>query len=153
MKLTTQSRYGVRAIFDIAYHSDGLGTQVNDISRRQGISSRYIEQIFQKLRKGKIISSKRGPRGGYFLARKPEQISIGEIIRITEGGLDPVFCVNDNSKKSCERSNECVTRMVWREAGKRLNEYFDSVTVQDLCDMAREKGVKREIDQRYMFFI
>ena len=105
------------------------------------------------MRKGKIISSKRGPRGGYFLAKKPEQISIGEIVRITEGGLDPVFCVNDNSKKSCERSKECVTRMVWREAGKRLNEYFDSVTVQDLCDMAREKGVKREIDQRYMFFI
>ncbi len=153
MKLTTQSRYGVRAVFDIAYHSDGLGTQVSDISRRQEISSRYIEQIFQKLRKGKIISSRRGPKGGYFLARKPEEISIGEIIRITEGGLDPVFCVSDHSKKSCERSKDCVTRIVWREAGKRLNEYFDSVTIKDLCDMAREKGVKREIDQKYMFFI
>ena len=70
MKLTTQSRYGVRAIFDIAYHSEGLDTQVNDISRRQGISSRYIEQIFQKLRKGKIIGSRittTGARSRYFL--------------------------------------------------------------------------------------
>ena len=99
MKLTTQSRYGVRAILDIAYHSEGLDTQVNDISRRQGISSRYIEQIFQKLRKGKIIGSRRGPKGGYFLTKKPEEISIGEIIRITENGLDPVFCVVTIPKK------------------------------------------------------
>jgi Rrf2 family transcriptional regulator, iron-sulfur cluster assembly transcription factor len=153
MKLTTQSRYGVRAIFDIAYHSEGLDTQVNDIARRQKISSRYIEQIFQKLRKGKIIGSRRGPKGGYFLARKPEEITVGEIIRITEGGLDPVFCVGDNSKKSCERSAECVTRLIWCEAGRRLNEYFDSVTVKDLCDMAREKRIPRELDKKYMYFI
>jgi Rrf2 family transcriptional regulator, iron-sulfur cluster assembly transcription factor len=153
MKLTTQSRYGVRAIFDIAYNSEGLDTQVNDISRRQGISSRYIEQIFQKLRKGKIIGSRRGPKGGYFLIKKPAEISIGEIIRITENGLDPVFCVNDNSKKICDRSAECVTRLIWCEAGRRLNEYFDSVTIKDLCDMAREKGITRELDKRYMYFI
>jgi Rrf2 family transcriptional regulator, iron-sulfur cluster assembly transcription factor len=153
MKLTTQSRYGVRAIFDIAYHSEGLDTQVNDISRRQGISSRYIEQIFQKLRKGKIIGSRRGPKGGYFLAKKPEEISIGEIIRITENGLAPVFCVSDNSKKTCDRSGECVTRSIWCEAGRRLNEYFDSVTIKDLCDMAREKGITRELDKKYMYFI
>jgi len=153
MKLTTQSRYGVLAIFDIAYHSEGLDTRVNDISRRQGISRGYIEQIFQKLRKGNIIGSRRGPRGGYFLAKKPEEITVGEIIRITEGGLDPVFCINNNSKKACDRSSECVTRLIWCEAGRRLNEYFDSVTIKDLCDTARKKGIKREIDQRYMFYI
>ena len=153
MKLTTQSRYGVRSIFDIAYHSEGLDTQVNDISRRQGISSRYIEQIFQKLRKGKIIGSRRGPKGGYFLARKAEEITVGEIVRITEGGLDPVSCLGDNPKKKCGRSSECVTRPVWCEAGRRLNEYFDSVTVKDLCDAAREKGIPREIDRKYMYFI
>ena len=94
MKLSTHSRYGVRAVFDIAYNSEGLEAQVRDISRRQGISPRYIEQIFQKLRKGGIVGSKRGPRGGYFLAKKPEEITIGEIVRITEGNIDPVPCVN-----------------------------------------------------------
>ncbi len=72
MRLSTQSRYGVRAIFDIAYHSEGLATQVKDISRRQGISARYIEQIFQKLKKAGIIGSKRGPLGGYFLNKRLE---------------------------------------------------------------------------------
>jgi len=76
MKLSTQSRYGVRAIFDIAFHSNGTETQVKDISRRQGVSPRYIEQIFQKLKKAGVIGSKRGPAGGYFLNKKPEEISV-----------------------------------------------------------------------------
>ena len=80
MRLSTQSRYGVRAIFDIAYHSEGLETQVKDISRRQEISPRYLEQIFQKLKKGGIVGSKRGPSGGYFLNKKPEEITIGQIV-------------------------------------------------------------------------
>ncbi len=153
MRLTTQSRYGVRAVFDIAYHSGGAETQVAAISRRQEISPRYIEQIFQKLKKGKLISSRRGPKGGYFLSRKPEEITLGEIIRLTEGGLEPVFCVSNRSKKKCERTKECVTRVVWTEAGRRLEEYFDSITVKDLCDMAQEKGIEREMDQRYVYYI
>jgi Rrf2 family protein len=93
MKLTTQSRYGVRAIFDIAYNSGGLETQVKDISRRQDISPRYIEQIFQKLKKAGIVGSKRGPSGGYFLHKKAEEITVGDIIRITEEPIDPVHCI------------------------------------------------------------
>lgn len=99
MKLSTQSRYGVRAIFDIAFHSEGLGTQVKDISRRQEISPRYLEQIFQKLKKAGILGSKTGPQGGYFLSKKPEKITVGDIIRVTEGGLEPVFCVNPRNLK------------------------------------------------------
>ena len=139
MRLSTQSRYGVRAIFDIAYHSEGLGTQVKDISRRQGISPRYLEQIFQKLRKAGLIESKRGPSGGYFLAKKPEEISVGMIVRITEGGLDPVLCTaSGRSKKPCIRSGECVTQVIWSEAGNKLKEYFDSVTIKDLCGNAQK---------------
>ena len=139
MRLSTQSRYGVRAIFDIAYHSEGLETQVKDISRRQGISQRYLEQIFQKLKKAGIVGSKRGPSGGYFLGKKPESISLGEVIRVTEGGINPVRCINaGDSRQPCERSAECVTKIVWNEAGKRLTDYFDSVTIGDLCNLARE---------------
>jgi Rrf2 family iron-sulfur cluster assembly transcriptional regulator len=154
MRLSTQSRYGVRAIFDIAYHSEGLETQVKDISRRQGISQRYLEQIFQKLKRGGIVGSKRGPSGGYFLNKKPEDITVGEVIRITEGDIAPVLCVDpEDSSQPCERSWECVTQIVWNEAGKRLTEYFDSVTIKDLCKLAGEKGIKKDLNKRFMYYI
>lgn len=154
MKLSTQSRYGVRAIFDIAYHSEGLDTQVKDISRRQGISQRYLEQIFQKLKRGGIVGSKRGPTGGYFLNKKPENITVGEIIKITEGDIAPVLCVNpEDSTKPCERSGECVTQIVWNEAGNRLKDYFNSVTIKDLCKLAREMGINKDLDKRFMYYI
>ena len=154
MRLSTQSRYGVRAIFDIAYHSEGLETQVKDISRRQGISSRYLEQIFQKLKRAGIIGSKRGPTGGYYLNKKAEEITVGEIVRITEGCIDPVLCMDtEDSSQPCDRIGECVTRLIWNEAGNRLKEYFDSVTINDLCQMAQGMGLKKELDRRFMYYI
>ncbi len=154
MRLSTQSRYGVRAIFDIAYHSEGLETQVKEISRRQGISQRYLEQIFQKLKKAGIVGSKRGPSGGYFLGKKPEEITVGEVVRITEGGINPVLCVNpEDSTQPCGRLGGCVTQIVWNEAGKRLKEYFDTVTIRDLCRMAKEMGIKKDLDKRFMYYI
>ena len=154
MRLSTQSRYGVRAIFDIAYHSAGLETQVKDISRRQGISQRYLEQIFQKLRRAGIVGSKRGPSGGYFLGKKPEDITLADVIRVTEGNISPVLCVNPgDSTQPCERSGECVTQIVWNEAGKRLKDYFDSVTVRDLCELAKQMGIKKDFDKRFMYYI
>ena len=154
MKLSTQSRYGVRAIFDIAYNSEGLETQVKDISRRQAISPRYLEQIFQKLKRAGIVGSKRGPSGGYFLNKKPEDITVGEIVRITEGGIDPVLCLDpEDLTQPCDRLGECVTRLIWDEAGNRLKEYFDSVTIKDLCRMAQKMGLRKELDQRFMYYI
>ena len=154
MRLSTKSRYGVRAIFDIAYHSEGLETQVNDISRRQEISPRYIEQIFQKLKKAGIIGSKRGPKGGYFLVKKPEEITVGEIVRVTEGDIDPVLCLDpEDPDQPCGRSKECVTRIIWNEAGNRLKEYFDSVTIRNLCENAQEMGIKKEMRGRLMYYI
>ena len=154
MRLSTQTRYGVRAIFDIAYHSEGLETQVKDISRRQGISQRYLEQIFQKLKRAGIVGSKRGPSGGYFLSKKAEDITVGEVIRITEGGIAPVLCINPkDSTQPCERSGECVTQIIWIEAGKRLKEYFDSITIKDLCNQAQKMGLKKDLDKRFMYYI
>ena len=117
MRLSTQSRYGVRAIFDIAYHSEGLETQVKDISRRQGISQRYLEQIFQKLKKGGIVGSKRGPSGGYFLNKRPEDITVGELIRITEGSINPVLCVNP-WRSQADRMGCSDRRIQRRQAGR-----------------------------------
>jgi Rrf2 family transcriptional regulator, iron-sulfur cluster assembly transcription factor len=145
----------LRALFDIAYHSAGLSTQVKDISARQGISPRYIEQIFQKLKRAGIVKSIRGPSGGYYLARSPDEIKVGDIMRATEGNIDLVFCLGHNKKatKSCERAVQCVARDVWSEASTRLLDYLDSITLQDLCKQAQKRGVERVIDKHLMYYI
>jgi len=155
MKISTQSRYGLRALFDIAYHSAGLSTQVKDISRRQGISPRYIEQIFQKLKRAGIIKSVRGPSGGYYLARRLDEISAGDVVRATEGNIYLVHCAGfrKNTGKGCERMEQCVVRDVWTEASDKIMNYLDSVTLQDLCKEAQLKGVERVIDKHLMYYI
>ncbi len=161
MKLSTKSRYGVRALFDMAFHAGTLPVQIKDISRRQNISPRYLEQIFQDLKKAGLVKSRRGPQGGYFLTRKPEEITVYEIINAAETDIALVECARDEgcktggrrSKKPCEFDNQCVTQMLWREAGKRLRDYFTSVTLKDLCGYAKDLGIEKELDHRYMYFI
>ena len=155
MKISTQSRYGLRALFDIAYHSAGLSTQVKDISARQAISPRYIEQIFQKLKRAGIIKSVRGPSGGYYLARKIDEITAGDVVRATEGAVELVHCSGTKNKptKRCDRIQKCPVKDVWTEASKRLMAYLDSVTLQDLCKEAQLKGVERLIDKHLMYYI
>ena len=155
MKISTKSRYGLRAVFDIAYHSAGLSTQVKEISARQAISARYIEQIFQKLKKAGIIKSTRGPSGGYCLAKKFDEISVGDIVRAAEGTVQLVRCADPSKSggKTCDRMQQCVVRDVWTEATERLMTYLDSVTLQDLCEEAQSKGVERVIDKHLMYYI
>src|SRR3954447_25395574 len=98
MKLSTKTRYGVRAVFDIAYHNSGRPTQARDIARRQDVPLRYLEQIFQELRRAHLIDAKRGPRGGYFLARAPEEITLGDVVRAVQGPID-LFTPDEAPKK------------------------------------------------------
>jgi Rrf2 family protein len=140
------TRYGTRALFDIAYHSVGLPIPVQEISTRQEIPIRYLEQIFHKLKRAKLIKSKKGPSGGYVLAQAPEKITVGDIIRAVKEPLDLVFCVSAEAEngKTCHRAEQCVTRPVWEEAGRLIKEYFNSITITDLCEDARSKDVKKE---------
>ena len=143
MKITTQIQYGVRSLCDIAYNSAGSPAQVRSISERQGISPRYIEQIFQKLKRGGILKSVRGPAGGYYLARSPEKISVGDVIRAVDGhSIQLVLCGGDKKirRKACERNGRCVLSDVWGEASTRLMDYFDSVTIHKVCEEARKRG-------------
>lgn len=155
MRITTTSRYGVRALFDVAYHGGGQPTQIKDISRRQRISQRYLEQIFNKLLKAGLLKSRRGPRGGYMLARDPAQITISDIINAAQGPIVPVRCLEDCEKKSqeCDILNGCITRHVWKETQRLLVDYYNSVSIADLCSMARKQGVSRDLDHKYMYFI
>ncbi len=155
MRITTTSRYGVRALFDVAYHGGGQPTQIKDISRRQKISQRYLEQIFNKLLKAGLLKSRRGPRGGYMLARGANEITVGDIINAAQGPIIPVRCLapSEAKKQDCEILGGCITRHVWQETQKILVDYYNSVSVADLCVLARKQGVSRDLDHKYMYFI
>lgn len=153
MKLSTKSRYGLRALFDMAYHSGTLPAQIKDISRRQAISPRYLEQIFQNLKKAGLLKSRRGPQGGYFLAKNPRDITVKDIVLAVEGKIALVDCTEDGCEKKCEFDNHCVTQIVWGEATRRLHEYFESVTLQDLCEEGKKLGLEKELDHRFMYYI
>jgi len=154
MRLSTKSRYGLRAMFDIAFNCGNAPTQIQDISRRQHISQRYLEQIFQSLKKGGLLRSKRGPQGGYILAREPHEITLKEIIQATEGDLLLVECASKGRKKTgCEFDGACVTQSVWQEAAAKLNDYFATLTLKDLCDRGESMGVSREKDLRFVYHI
>lgn len=153
MRLSTKSRYGTRALFDIAYNSVGLPTQIKDISRRQQISPRYLEQIFQKLKKAGLLGSKRGPSGGYFLLKDPSEITLGDIVRATEGPFELVFCTSENPKKICPREEDCVAREMWTDISRKLGDFFDSISIAQLCEQARDMGVEREYNHPYNYQI
>lgn len=144
MKVTTEIQYGVRSLCDMAYNMQEGPVQARCIAERQNISSRYVEQIFQKLRKNGIIRSVRGPTGGYCLVRAPEEITVGDVIRAVDGGdVCLVLCggKKKRSKQVCERFGNCVVSEVWDEASKKLMSYFDSVTIDTICEEARQRGM------------
>lgn len=155
MRIATASRYAVRAVFDVAYHGAGLPTQIKDISRRQKISQRYLEQICNKLLRAGVLKSRRGPRGGYVLADKPARISVGDVIVAAQGPIVPVGCLEQRPGDSdcCEMIDQCVTRHIWRKTQRLLTGYFDSVSIADLCLAARDQGISRDLDHKYMYFI
>lgn len=158
MRLSTKSRYGLRALFDIAYNCGNMPAQIQDISRRQQISPRYLEQIFQNLKRAGILKSKRGPQGGYTLARKLDEITVLEILNATEQDVLLVSCAGLTKKKSkrqleCPFEGKCVTQTVWEEASNLLNELFSGMTLQTLCQRGQEMGIKKEQDHRFMYYI
>ena len=146
MRLTTKSRYGLRALFDIAYNCGTMPAQIQDISRRQEISPRYLEQIFQNLKRAGLLKSKRGPQGGYVLSRKPGEITVLEILNATEQDVLLVDCAGVTPKKrrskiDCPFEGKCVTQTVWAEANALLDTLFGGLTLQTLCQRAHDMGI------------
>ena len=155
MRLTTMSRYGTRAIFDIAYNCTGTPVQVKDIAERQQIPVKYLEQIFHKLKKAAFIKSERGPGGGYLLTKDPGESTVGNIIRAVQEDTDLVACVCLSSEDGtpCEREKQCVTRSVWKEAASRIHDFFETVTIADLCKDAQKKNIKKEMNHSFEYSI
>ena len=130
MKLSTRSRYGTRILVDLARHNDQGPVQIGEISKRQDISVKYLEQLIRPLKQADLVTSVRGPKGGHLLAVKPDEITLGQIVRLFEGQSDLVECVSNPEK--CSMSDDCQVRLAWRDATRVLYEKLDATTIADL---------------------
>ena len=133
MKISTRGRYALRFMIDLAMHSENQYIALKDISARQEISVKYLEQIASLLSKHGLLMSIRGQQGGYKLSRSPANYSVGEILRLTEGPLAPVACL-ENPDMPCERLAVCKTLPFWRGLYKVIEEYVDNYTLEDLVN-------------------
>ncbi len=138
MKISTKGRYALRMLLDLAEHREDGYVALKDIANRQNVSKKYLEQIVPIFNKSDILKTNRGYQGGYMLAKAPDKYTVGQILRLTEGSLSPVPCV-DQDPIECERSTFCATLPMWRGLSRVINEYLDSVTLQDLLDQQREQ--------------
>lgn len=139
MKISTKGRYALQLMLDLAVYNTGEPVSIKDISKRQGISEKYLEQIISILNKAGYVRSIRGPQGGYFLSKKPEEYTVGMILRQTEGDLAPVSCVG-NENPGCERQEECVTVKIWQQINDAVNGVIDNITLANLVEWQAEKA-------------
>lgn len=138
MKISTKGRYALRLMLDLAIYNTGDVVVLKDIAKRQDISEKYLEQIISILNKAGFVRSTRGSQGGYTLTRKPEEYTVGMILRLTEGPLAPVACVVDDAEM-CDRKDDCVTRIVWEKMYKAVNDVVDGITLADLVEWETSK--------------
>ena len=138
MRISTKGRYALRMMLDLAEHRECGFIALKELAERQNISKKYLEQIIPMLAKGNILRTSRGTMGGYMLARSPEKITVGEILRLTEGSLSPVACV-DEDPIECARCAECPTLPIWQGLSRVIREYLDGITLQDILDQQNAK--------------
>lgn len=132
MMISTRGRYALRVMIDLAEHSSDGFIPLKDIAAHQGISQKYMESIMTVLSKNGFVEGIHGKGGGYRLNRRPEEYKVGEILRLTEGSLAPVACLECGAKP-CERAAECRTLPMWSKLDEMINGYLDGVTIADLC--------------------
>lgn len=142
MRLTTKGRYAVTAMLDLAMHQGAGPTALADIARRQGISLSYLEQLFARLRKRGLVSSVRGPGGGYNLAREGSGIHVAEVIAAVDENLDTTRC---GGAGNCHNDGPCLTHDLWQDLSDRIYDYLSHVSLQDLVD---RKGLGEEMGCR-----
>lgn len=137
MRISTKGRYAMQLMLDLARYNTGEPISLKDISKRQEISEKYLEQIISLLNKGGFVRSVRGAQGGYLLNRDPKDYKVGEILRITEGDLAPVACLDQNSME-CEKRTGCATVRLWQMINDAVSSVVDKVTLQDLLDWSAD---------------
>ena len=131
MMISTRGRYALRVIIDLAENADDGLIPMHKVAERQGISLKYLERILPELVSGRLVEGVHGKGGGYRLTKKPEEISVAEILKLTEGDIAPVACLEDNAVV-CDRMEDCRTLPVWKGLNDRINEYLESVKISEL---------------------
>lgn len=137
MKISTKGRYALRLMVDLALSGQGQPISLKDVAQRQQLSDKYLEQIVTPLSRAGLVRSVRGAGGGYLLTRRPEEYTVGEVLRPLEGDLAPVECATD--AQFCERSGQCVTVELWQQIHRAVSEVVDRTTLADLVARQREK--------------
>ena len=138
MKISTKGRYAVRVMLDLALNNTGECIKVKEIANRQGISEKYLEQIIAVLNKAGYVKSVRGAQGGYRIAKEPKEYTVGMILRLTEGSLAPVACLEEGADE-CERCDTCETLEVWKKLYEAINNVVDNVTLADLVEQRQRR--------------
>ena len=133
MMISTRGRYALRVMIDLAEHIDNGYVPMKEVAKRQEISLKYLERILPVLVKNGLVEGVQGKGGGYKLSRAPENCTVGEILRLTDGNLAPVACLDCNAEV-CEKKNTCKTLSMWTEFHHITNEYFDGITIADLVN-------------------
>jgi Rrf2 family cysteine metabolism transcriptional repressor len=145
MKLSTRSRYGIHAMFDLAKNIGSGPQAIRSIAERQDVPEQYLEQLIGPLRRADLVRSVRGAGGGYLLARPPEEITIGEIVRALEGPLNITDCMADAD--ACSRSGLCPSRLIWERLGQAINDVLDQTSLGDMLqDDARLRAAMEDED-------
>ncbi|MBI5407855.1 MAG: Rrf2 family transcriptional regulator [Nitrospirae bacterium] len=131
LRLSTKGQYGVRAMFELAKNYKNGPLSIREIAARQDVSAAYLEQLLNKLRKSRLIKSQKGPGGGYVINGNPEEISIGMILKALEGPITLTQCLNP-SAKGCNRVEGCVTRLLWKSLGEKIESFLETISLNDL---------------------
>lgn len=139
MKISTKGRYALRLMIELAMDNTGEFIPLKNVSERQGISVKYLEQIITVLVKAGFVKGLRGSRGGYKLAKEPKDYTVGMILRLTEGSLAPVACLDDEVN-ACERAEGCITLGLWQELYDAINSVVDNVTLADLIERDKKSN-------------
>lgn len=141
MKISTKGRYALRMMLDLAIHNTGEPVRIKDVAKRQGISDKYLEQIISILNKAGYVRSLRGPQGGYRLAKSPQEYTVGMILRLTEGSLAPVACLESDDVE-CARKEDCATIYVWKKLNDAIEGVVDGITLADLVE--KQMGIENQ---------
>lgn len=140
MKLSTRAEYGLRAMFELARQFGEGPVSLRSIAEKQDISENYLEQLMAVLRKSGLVESVRGAQGGYMLAAAPQEINVGDVIRVLEGPIAPMECVSENSKKDCGRAGTCASRLVWERVRDSITKVLDGFTLSDMVEEGKKLG-------------
>lgn len=148
MKLSTKGRYGLRALIDLAVHSQDGAVSIQSIAKRQSISDNYLEQLMAKLKKAGLVTSSRGACGGYRLAVPADEISVGDVLRALEGDLNAVTCAGNDPEAYCEGADLCVTRFVWKKINDSIAHTVDTMMLEELVEESRRLVLEKGIIQK-----